>query len=307
MTKKSKKKVVAKLAVKPKAAEVVVAKASSLFDAWASLNGVVSPDRSRFDVLREKLDLCPSEDEARALIRDEEFGDRYPLMPKNWKYAKSNLLILGVEEAVRLDFGCGQNPKEGFEGVDLYAPEVKHRVDLWKFPLPWADNSVDEIHCSHFMEHLPAQTVGEGDLRAVYQKDYVYEGDNGEEFAARYKAVREDLLGKDFLFAFVDECYRVLKPDAVMTVIVPNARCDRAFQDPTHRRFFVEWTFGYFASDWRKMNGLDHYRVKCHFGTSVTPIVPIEMTTLHPDAQARRFRENWNTVWDWNAVMKALK
>ena len=27
---------------------------------------------------------------------------------------------------LRLDLGCGQNPKEGFEGVDLYGDKAKH-------------------------------------------------------------------------------------------------------------------------------------------------------------------------------------
>lgn len=262
----------------------------SLFKAWVRLNGIIASDRSRFDVLREKLDLCHSEDEARQLIRDEEFGDRYPLMPENWKYPKSSVLILGEDAPVRLDFGCGQNPKEGFEGVDLLAPNPKHRIDLWKFPLPWEDSSVDEIFSSHFLEHLPMREVEERDL---------YPGISEE--------LREEFLGKDFLFAFMDECWRILKPDATMTVHVPNARSDRAFQDPTHRRFFVEWTFAYFTSDWRAANKLDHYRVKCHFGIHVNPIVPVELTTLHAEAQAKRFRENWNTVLDWVAVMKAAK
>jgi len=193
-------------------------------------------------------------------------------------------------KAVKLDFGCGQHPKEGYEGVDLYAPNAQHKVDLWKFPLPWADNSVDEIYSSHFLEHLPMREVEERDL---------YPEAVGE--------LRQELLGKDFLFAFIDECWRILKPGALMDIYVPNARSNRGFQDPTHRRFFVEHTFGYFSSGWRQANGLDHYRTKCNFEINVNPIIPIELAALSPEAQTRRFNENWNTVLDWSAKMKAAK
>ena len=63
---------------------------------------------------------------------------------------------------VRLDLGAGQSPREGFAGVDLYAPDPQYRVDLFSFPWPWADGEVDELHCSHFVEHLPATTTPDG-------------------------------------------------------------------------------------------------------------------------------------------------
>jgi hypothetical protein len=53
----------------------------NLFKEWAKLNGVISPDRSRFDVLREELPKCSTLAEARALLRYEGFGERYPLLP----------------------------------------------------------------------------------------------------------------------------------------------------------------------------------------------------------------------------------
>ena len=60
---------------------------------------------------------------------------------------------------LKLDLGAGQSPREGFEGVDLNAPNPAHRVDLFSYPMPWEDSSVDELHCSHFIEHLPATTT----------------------------------------------------------------------------------------------------------------------------------------------------
>lgn len=175
-------------------------------------------------------------------------------------------------ELVRLDLACGATPREGFKGVDLFAAGAE-KVDLLRTPWPWADNSIDELHCSHFLEHVPMEMRGERDL----------------------------------LCALMDEAWRVLKHGAMFTVIVPNARSNRAFQDPTHRRFFVAETFLYFNKPWRDSTGLSHYLGTCNFDVQVDPIIPVELTTLHPEAQARRFNGEWNTVLDWQARLKAIK
>lgn len=174
---------------------------------------------------------------------------------------------------VRLDLACGQNPREGFRGVDKFAPNAE-KVDLLKFPWPWEDNSIDELHCSHFIEHIP---------------------------------MAETEQGKDLFLAFFDEAYRVLKPEGVFTVICPCARNNRAFQDPTHRRFIVAETFLYLNRDWRKMNGLDHYLGECNFAIEVNHTMLAELGTLHPEVQARRFNESWNTIVDWHARLVAKK
>lgn len=54
---------------------------------------------------------------------------------------------------MRLDLACGKTPKEGFIGVDLVGSVVT--VNLFDVPWPWQNESVDEIYCSHFVEHVP--------------------------------------------------------------------------------------------------------------------------------------------------------
>ncbi|HDK42881.1 MAG TPA: methyltransferase domain-containing protein [Candidatus Pacearchaeota archaeon] len=56
---------------------------------------------------------------------------------------------------IRLDLGCGNNKKEGFIGVDVSNKtnaDITH--DLNFYPYPFKDNSVSEIYCSHFIEHV---------------------------------------------------------------------------------------------------------------------------------------------------------
>ncbi len=54
---------------------------------------------------------------------------------------------------LKLDLGCGPNPREGFHGVDsIKFDKVGTVADLTK-PWPFENDSVDEVHCSHFVEH----------------------------------------------------------------------------------------------------------------------------------------------------------
>jgi hypothetical protein len=100
------------------------------------------------------------------------------------------------------------------------------------------------------------------------------------------------------LFAFFDECYRILKPGGTMKVIVPELKTERAFQDPTHRRFIPKALFMYLSAQARKDMGLSHYQVKCDFQGTINHTCATEMNLLHPEAATRRFNENWNTVHD---------
>lgn len=132
-----------------------------------------------------------------------------------------------AEEAskLRLDLGCGKNVREGFEGVDIRDFGQKHRVDLTK-KWPWKDGTVDEAHCSHFVEHLKP-------------KERIH---------------------------FANELYRVLKPGATAMVITPHWASTRAYGDMTHEWPPVsEFWFYYLKKDWRKDNAPHNDGYTCDF------------------------------------------
>jgi SAM-dependent methyltransferase len=57
--------------------------------------------------------------------------------------------------AIRIDLGCGSAKREGFIGLDsARMPGVDHVIDLTKDTFPFADDSVDEVFSSHFLEHI---------------------------------------------------------------------------------------------------------------------------------------------------------
>lgn len=219
---------------------------------------------------------------------------------------------------LKLDLACGQNCVEGFEGVDLpgtgahieatlaalrkkadRTPEddkrvvelekaranLKHEVNLMRFPWPWPDSSVLEINCSHFVEHLPMEFVDEFG-------NYVPCGMPG---------------AQDLFFKFFDEVYRVLVPEGWAKIVVPCLRNNRAFQDPTHRRFLPAEAFFYLFKQFRDVNKLDHYNVRCNYDGKIEPAVTPEINARSQDVQQRMFNESWNAIVDWHVHLKAVK
>lgn len=201
---------------------------------------------------------------------------------------------------LRLDLGAGENVREGFEGADFFAPNAKHKVNLMEFPWPWKDSSVDELHSSHFLEHLPM---------TYWNPPSLFELSPGAGLSktAPFSEVPATVESRDLLCRFMDEAYRVLKPGGRFKVIVPSARSNRGFQDPTHRRFFVAESFLYFNRSWREANKLGHYLCSCDFDLTANPTIPEALVLLSPEAQTRRCIHEWNTTFDWVADLTSRK
>lgn len=207
-------------------------------------------------------------------------------------HAPQPVEVIAPPKELKLDLACGQNCVEGHEGVDYVAlPGVKHVVNLWKFPWPFDTSSVDAIQSHHHVEHLPMVYVGK---------------DKDGNFTV-HKAVPDSPEDKDLFFAFFDECHRILKPEGRMLVTCPAARHNRAFQDPTHRRFLVQESFLYLNRKWREKAGVSHYTVDCHFEVQVESVMSTEEQQWHPEVRSKRFNSYWNVVMDWRAHLVAVK
>lgn len=55
---------------------------------------------------------------------------------------------------IRLDLACGQQKRKGFIGVDIVSSLADITWDLIQYPWPFDDNSVFEINCAHYIEHV---------------------------------------------------------------------------------------------------------------------------------------------------------
>ena len=126
---------------------------------------------------------------------------------------------------MKLDIGCGVKKTPGCIGVDI-DPRSHADVyaDLFKFPWPFDDNTVDEVYSSHFVEHIPHYIPGHG---------------------------------TDGWYLVFGELWRICKPGAKLHILHPYAKSDRAWWDPTHTRA-IEWmTWNYLSAEFRVEDGPD--------------------------------------------------
>jgi len=121
-----------------------------------------------------------------------------------------------TEKMIRLDLGCGKNKRNDGEWIGVDSRQftdkegkelVDQVVDLTVFPWPWDDNSVDEVHASHFVEHLTAEQ--------------------------RVK--------------FINELHRILKPDGLFFATCPSGRSMWAWGDPSHTRVITSGTLSFLS------------------------------------------------------------
>lgn len=178
---------------------------------------------------------------------------------------------------MKLDIGCGKNKKPGFLGVDAHAfdgvdivLDVTEREELmhearplspysWVKKWPWEDSSVDEVHCSHFLEHLT-------NLNNKWERVH-----------------------------FFNELHRILKPGkrengrpvgGFATLIFPHWASQRYYGDPTHKEPFSEFGFFYLDKNWRA-NNAPHTDVadrpwsytcdmECTWGYSLLPDITVK-------------------------------
>jgi predicted SAM-dependent methyltransferase len=117
--------------------------------------------------------------------------------------------------SLRLNLGSGFQAKTDWVNIDL-GDRADLALDL-RQPLPFADNSVTAIYSEHFMEHLDVALAGEPAV-----------GDAAQ--------------------SFLEECWRVLQPGALLEIIVPDAegiiqeyvaRRERPF--PQHEWWGPKW------------------------------------------------------------------
>jgi len=186
---------------------------------------------------------------------------------------------------IKLDIACGQNKQEGYTGIDI-APcdgvDIVH--DLWTYPWPIEDDSVEQAFCSHYVEHIPMEYIKFIDGRP-YDGTLVHGAPN-------------QITRKDALLAFFDEVYRILVPDGTITIIGPYANSDRAWQDPTHRRAINANTFLYTWKAWREGNKLDHYNVTCDFDFSYGYGFDPTWASRNDEARAYALKHYWNVAND---------
>lgn len=127
--------------------------------------------------------------------------------------SKNKISIKSILEknnkGIYLDIGCGENKQSGFVGIDyrgLDSVDIVHNLEEFPWPLPNECTSL--AVASHVVEHInPA--------------------------------------GGKFI-EFMNEVWRILKPEGEFAIGTPYAGSPGYWQDPTHCNPCSEVTFDYF-------------------------------------------------------------
>ena len=182
-------------------------------------------------------------------------------------------------KTIKLDIACGQNKQKGHVGIDIAAIDGVDIVhDLNRYPWPIETGSVREAFSSHYVEHIPMDLIADDGRRV------------------------------DGMMTFMDELWRVCKDGAKVLIVHPYFKCERAFQDPTHRRFITSATWHYFNRDWRKAQALDHYPVSCHFEiVAQTWSWFDDISARASEYQQRAVLKDWDVIADLYVHLKAVK
>lgn len=171
-------------------------------------------------------------------------------------------------EEVKLDLACGNAKRDGYKGIDIVKTDSTDYVfNLLEFPWPIESESVDEINCSHFIEHIPHDINNSNDKR-------------------------------DGLIQFMDEMYRVLKPKGKVHIQAPYYTSMRAFGDPTHVRYIADWSFLYYNREWIEANKLEHYNIKSNFDMKYSYLITNELSLRSEEVRNNAFQHDWNVIDD---------
>lgn len=192
---------------------------------------------------------------------------------------------------LKLDLACGNNKKNGFKGIDIIKTDQTDYVfDLQQYPWPIESESVEEINCSHYIEHIPHDT-----LRIDIYKILI--------LSTSFEDMKEKLLNelkeqKDGLILFFNELYRILKPGGKVRIVSPYYASMRAIGDPTHVRSIGDSTCWYLSKDWMIANGLQHYGLDCNFDVKVSYYITNEITLKSEEVRQKAFMHDWNVIED---------
>lgn len=128
----------------------------------------------------------------------------------------------------KINIGCGKEVKEGFDGFDIIDYGQLYVKDV-RNGLPFKDDSIDEAYSRHL---VPCLT----------------------NFNEKYERV-----------AFFNELWRVLKPNAIATLIIPVWNANGSYGNPTFQEPFYEGSLFFLNKEWRTLNSPDVTQYTCDF------------------------------------------
>ena len=122
---------------------------------------------------------------------------------------------------MKLNLGCGEKVREGYIGVDIKPFGNNVVLDVRDGLKTWGDNVIEAIIADNLIEHLTNTEV-------------------------------TNLL---------NECWRVLKRNGELHIIVPHQKNDGAWV-LSHKSYYTEATFKFFERDDLDVYGFKKWKIK---------------------------------------------
>ncbi len=161
-------------------------------------------------------------------------------MPKSKK--EIDALIESHQQGIHVDLGGGQYPQPGFlnlDNRDLKQVDIVHDLTLFPWPLP--DECASIVMCSHLVEHLNPMSADPkltGLIDLLVKKKLLS--------PAEVRETIGEVSNKPMFLRFMDEIWRIMKPEGQLMITTPYAGSFGFWQDPTHIKGFNEATWAYF-------------------------------------------------------------
>lgn len=152
--------------------------------------------------------------------------------------------LLDIRAGILLDIGCGGNKKGSeFVGMDLRPlPGVDIVHDVTNFPWPLPDESVLTAVCSHLVEHIPPHPPDSRLIKLI--ELLIRKGLITDKEAQEQLGDWQDNTPR--FIRFMDEVWRVLKPNGQFAIVCPHGYSPGQLQDPSHINSNNEITWVYF-------------------------------------------------------------
>lgn len=150
--------------------------------------------------------------------------------------------LIKESSGIQLDIGCGAHKQKNFVGMDarpLEGVDVVWNVERFPWPLP--DECCIRVMTSHLLEHIQS---GMGDPRVLpliqlLLKKKIITAQEAREYIG-------EIEDQPRFIRFMNEVWRIMKPDGQFMIAMPHGSSQGFLQDPTHVSARNESTWAYF-------------------------------------------------------------
>lgn len=160
--------------------------------------------------------------------------------------------ILEKHQGIQLDIGGGGNPQKGFVCLDIRPLKTVDVIwNVERFPWPLPDECCIRAMASHLLEHINSSM---GDPRVfplitLLLKKKIITPQEAREYIGEIEDTPR-------FIRFMNEVWRILKPDGQFLIAMPHGYSPGQLQDPTHCSPRNENTWAYFDPLEPNTNGL---------------------------------------------------